>query len=210
MQVIKGVVAVVQQLVRNVGDGLHRPGNINAHRVVLIQAAQQVKGAHPAGHIIVHGDLLADDPLLFLHRLGGKVRVLHKVQQDLQRLVKAVAALEQIAGLVKGSISIGRRTGGCKALKGVQFLGLKQLVLQEVGNALRHFRIVGSVRALKAIVNGAVLSADHRISGAVMGLGHHKYLQPRRVVDLIIALVQNGRNLFFHYACTSSFSATKR
>ena len=57
--------------------------------------------------------------------------MLHKVQQNLQRLVKVVAALEQIAGLVKGSIRIGRRTGGRKALKSVQLLGLKQLVLKK-------------------------------------------------------------------------------
>ena len=210
MQIIKSIVAVIQQLVRNVGDGLHRTGNINAHRVVLIQAPQQVKGAHPAGYIIVHGDLLADNPLFFFHRLRRKVRVLHKVQQNLQRLVKVVAALEQIAGLVKGSIRIGRRTGGRKALKSVQLLGLKQLVLQKVCNSFRYLGVFGSVRALKAIVNGAILGTDHRISRAVMGLRHHKYFQPRRVVNFIIAFVQNGRNLFFHCACTSSFSATKR
>ena len=63
------------------GDGLHRSGNVDPHRVLLVQRPQQVKVHPPAGVVVVHLDLLADDALLLLHSLGGKIGFLNKIQQ---------------------------------------------------------------------------------------------------------------------------------
>ena len=99
--IIKSVVAAVQQLVSDVGNAFLRACNVGFHRQVVVQPAQQPEKHLPAGIVVIHGDFLADDALLLLHRLRCKVRGGDKVQQDVQRLVNIVAGGEQVAGLIK-------------------------------------------------------------------------------------------------------------
>jgi len=81
VQVIEIVVALVQQIGGDVGDGLHRSGNVDPHRMLLVQGLQQIELPPPSGVVVVHLDLLADDALLLLHGLGGEIGLLDEIQQ---------------------------------------------------------------------------------------------------------------------------------
>ena len=80
------------------GDALHRPGDAVAYRVVVIEQPKQVIVDDHAGVILAHEYLLRDYPLLLCDRLIREVRGRYEVQQHPQVLLKALGALEVIAG----------------------------------------------------------------------------------------------------------------
>ena len=80
MQVVEGTVAAVQQIVCDLRDAFDCAGNVDAYRVLLIQAAEHVEKDAPAGIVIAHPDFLSDNALLFGNAFRGEIRRLYKGQ----------------------------------------------------------------------------------------------------------------------------------
>ena len=59
------------------------------------------------GFIVPHADLLADDPLLFIHALLGVIRNRNKRQQDSQIFLKLLHPFKIVAGDGGGGKRIG-------------------------------------------------------------------------------------------------------
>ena len=142
----------------------------------------------PLGVVVVHFDLLADDPLLFGHGLLCKVGRLYKVQQDLQRLVEMVGAGEEIAGGLEGGVGVGAGPGASVPGKGVPVLALEELVLQIVGDAFRHLLRRRLVAALEAVVHRAVPGAEYGVGGAAPLLGVEENLQPGGMTAVVVVI----------------------
>ena len=138
----------------------------------MIQAAEQAGHDPPVRAVVVHLDLLADDPLLLLDGLLGEVGLVHHAQQDIQTLVHLLGGGEQIAGFVKAGVGVGRRTGPGKLGKGVAVLALKHFMLQEMGHA-RGQTHPAAVH-LKFQVDGAEAGAVDGVDAAVAGHGPHQ------------------------------------
>ena len=165
MQIVEGVVAAVEQLGVDLCNRLDAACDVHLYTVVLVQALQKVEHHPPARVVLVHSDFLPDDALLLLHCFLGEIRMGHAIQQDFQRLLESVGAGKKVTGLVKAGKSIGRSTRLCIFFKGIALFAFKHLVLQIVGNPLRHLDKVRILPALKAGVDGTVLSRKHGVCG---------------------------------------------
>ena len=185
MEVIEGPVTLVKIIRRDLGNALHRAGNVNFHRVSVVKRIEQVEHHAPLRVIVIHADLLADDALLLAHRLLREIRFLHEIEQDLQRLIETVCAGEQIAGAVKGRIGIGGGTRFGIALKRVPVFALKQFVLEIMRDALRHGAGLLALHA-EGGVNRTVMRAEHGIGRTVVFLRIEQNPQAGGVIDLII------------------------
>ena len=84
------MIAVVKQFIGYLRDRFNSTRNIYPYGMIFIKAAQQIESGHPAGHVIIHGNLLPDDTLLFFHRFFCKIRVGHKIKEDLKAVCKPV------------------------------------------------------------------------------------------------------------------------
>ena len=75
--------------------------------------------------------------MVFLcHALRREVGGLDEGEEDVQRFLKMVGAVEEVAGLVKGGESVGICAGLGVEVEYVAVLVLKKLVLQKMGDFL--------------------------------------------------------------------------
>ena len=118
-RVIERLVAGVQSLLRDVGDGFHRAGHAGADGVMLIQGAQQIDEHRPVGVVLDHADLLADDPPLLLHALPGEIGDRDEGEQGPQIFLEMLGGLKIVAGDGVAGEGVGRGSVGCQLLKGV-------------------------------------------------------------------------------------------
>ncbi|MNJ57242.1 hypothetical protein D3C77_528260 [compost metagenome] len=83
-RMIESVIARVQRFLRDRADGFHRTGNINMNRMDSIHSLNYAEIHSPIRIVLVHANLLADDPFFLLHVLIREIRMLHKINQRLQ------------------------------------------------------------------------------------------------------------------------------
>ena len=200
VQVVEGVVAAVEQVGVDPGNRLDGARDVHLDAIVVVKAVQQVKGHPPARVVLIHADLLPDDALLLLHRLLGEVGVGHAVQQNLQRLLEFARAGEQVAGLVEAGEGVGGGSGLGVPVKCVAVLALKHLVLQVVGDALRHPNLLSPLLRLEAGVDRAVLGREHGVGGGKSRHGVEQHGQSRRMLhpDILFAQVLVLNDLAAH------------
>lgn len=77
-------------------------------------------------------------PWFLFDRLLGEIGGGHEIQQNLQRFAEAVGASEEVSRPVEGSIGVGGGAGFGVLLEGIPFLTFEELVLKEMGDAVRY------------------------------------------------------------------------
>ena len=124
-QVIKRVVATIQQLWRNFSDTFHSARYIDPDWMIPIHGPQKIEHYAPLRVVIVHFNFFSNDSLLFLNSLLCKVRRLYKVQQNLQRFIQLIGAGEKVTSGFKRGERVG--IGSCfgVSFEGVPFFALK-------------------------------------------------------------------------------------
>ncbi len=191
------MIAPVQQIGVDLSNRLSGTSNIQPHRIFLIQRFQQIEHSPPVGTVVIHPDLLTDDPLLLLHCLLGEIGMGHQFHQHLHGLTEVVGAAEQIGSPVEGGISVG--AGACLGVFGesVSILGFEHLVFQKMGDSRRNGDKVILLLCFEGGVNGADFGGKQRVSGGKALHRAEKNGQPRRMLHLGILLAQRlGRNDF--------------
>ena len=168
--------AVVQGLVRDLRNALHRPGHPVPDGVVVIEHGEQVVVNADARVVLAHADLLGDDALLLLYRLRREIGGGDKVQQHTQVFLKALGTLKIIAGDAAGGEGVGVGPVGGENAQGVFPVGqVEHLVFQKMGHARR------GVQSLpvhgEAAVGAAVIGGKDGIGRAEAGLGDHPQAQ---------------------------------
>ena len=186
------MIAAVKEVGGDLGDGIGGTGDVQLHRVLVVQRPQEVKEGAPARVVVVHPDLLADDPLLLLDRFRGEVGLGDKIQEDFHGLPEVVGAAEKIGGAVEGGVGVGRGAGFGVFGEGVPILALKHLVLQEVGDAGGHLHKVRLLLGLEGGVDGAHLGGEHGVGGGKALHGAHEDGQAGGVLHPQQPLPQDG------------------
>ena len=197
------MVALVEQVGIDLADALDGTGDVDAHRVVVEHGTEHIEEHTPAGFIIIHADLLGDDALFFFHVLLGEIRLLHEGEQDLQGLRKILRAGEQVGRPVEGGVGIGIGAGAGIFLEGVAVLVLKELVLQIVCNALRHFGILFLALDTEPGIDGTVFCSKEG-KGRMIALHFHDIdIQTVLVLDVqafcITLFAADDLTVAFHY-----------
>ena len=80
VQVVEAVIAAIEQVGVDPGDGLHGTGDVDAQRMLLIERTEQVEVHLPVGVIVIHADLLPDDALFLGNRSLGEIGLGDKLQ----------------------------------------------------------------------------------------------------------------------------------
>ena len=170
VEIIKGVVAVVELFGGDFRDRLDRTCDVDFNRVVMVHILEHIEHHAPVGRIVVHLDFLTDNALLLCHGFRSEVRVLNKVEQNLKALLEPVGAGKEIAGLFKAGVGVCGSAGFCVTREGVALLALEELVLKVVGYAVGNGDFFSAVNR-KAGVYTAVVRADNGVCRAVALLG---------------------------------------
>ena len=173
---VEDLVAVIEGLRGDLRDALHRTGDAVADGVMGIEHFQQIVVNPHTGVILAHADLLRDDALLLLHGLIGKIRGGDKVQQHPQIFLKALGALEVVAGDARGGKGVGV---GPVCRENVQ----RVVAVRQVEHLM--FQIVGHARRgverppvhSKAAAGSAVIRGEGGVEGGKILLRHHADLQ---------------------------------
>ena len=168
---IKGVIAVVERLVGDGADALHRAGNGVADGVLGKGGGKERLIDPGIGAVFVHADLLGDDSPLFFHALRGKIRRIDEIQEDFQIFLHVLGALHIIGRDVIAGEGVGVSAVAGKVLHGAAGGHVEHLVLQVVRHPLgrNHFYVVFP----KSRVHGAVVHGQKSINLGKAGLGHH-------------------------------------
>ena len=161
------MVAPVQQVGGDFCNGFGGAGDVQTHRVYVVDGPQEVKEGAPAGVVVVHPDFLADDALLLLHRLRGEVGAGDEIQEDFQGLPEIAGAAEEIGGAVEGGEGVGGGAGLGVLGEGVSVVALEHLVLQKVGDAGGDLHKILLPLGLKGGVDASHLGGEHGVSGGV-------------------------------------------
>ena len=188
VEVIERVVAAVKVLRGDFRNALHRARNVVLDRVRVVHGTQQVEHHAPLRVIVIHFDLLADDAELFFNGLFCKIRGLHKVEQNLQRLLCVFRAGEQVARRLKGRIRVCGSADLGIAAECVAVFAFKKLVLQKMRDARGCRLCLILVAAFKDLIDGAVARAKHRIRTAHFRFRVYKHGQAACVFDAAIAV----------------------
>ena len=156
--------AVVQGLVRDAGNALHRPRDAVTYRMTRIELAEKLIVYRHAGVILAHEDFLRDYALLLLHRLRREIRGGDKMQQQAQVFLKGFCALKIVAGHVAGGESVWlRAVCGEKIHRAVAIRQVEHLVLKKMRHARRG--VDGLAVQLKAPVGSAVIRGEGGVEG---------------------------------------------
>ena len=194
---IKSPVAQMQLLRGNLADGFQASQNGHPDGMLGVHGAHQIFKHTAVRGILIHADLLGNDPLLFFHALLRKVGSGHKFKQQLQAPVKVLCAGEIVGGHVIAGESIGDGAQSGKLCGHISFFRhMKQSVLQIMGNARRHgmllafkgkFRMNSTkIRNKVSQLLGKVLSGHHMDGESIGELCAEQ--------DLIQLFIEN----FFH------------
>ena len=195
VQIVEALVAFVEQVGRNVRDGLLRAGDVDFDRVLVVQALEQVEEDLPARLVEVHADLLPDDALFLLHRLLGEVRVLDKVEEDLEVLPEVGRTGEQVTGAVEGRVGVGAGAGLREPFEGIQFFTFKEFVFKEVSRAPGQDLFFPAFD-LQCVVDGPVVGPDDRVGGRITGFRVDQDGEAGLVADLVIGVAQKLISVF--------------
>ena len=124
-----------------------------------VQRAMQQEEAAVARMVLVHPHLLLDDALLLLDAFLRDQRMLHEIEQNLERFAEASRAVEVISGEREGraAVEVGAELG--EAIEDLLLAPLEQLVLEKVRTAGGHFDTFAS-RAAEAQVIAAEAHAE--------------------------------------------------
>ena len=144
--------------------------------VAVVQALGQRGHDAPVRAVVVHFYFLANNPLLLGNGRLGKIGFPHHRQQDIQALVHLLGGGEQVAGLVKAGVCVGRGPGLCVFCKGVAVLALEHLVLQKVRDARGQMHRLAV--HLKIQINGPKTGAVNGVYPAVARHGPHQHGKP--------------------------------
>ena len=176
----------------------------------VIQPLQHIQKHAPCRRIVAHFDLLPDDALLLLHRLLREIRMLHKIQQNVQRRPHIPGTSKQIRRAVKAGECIGGRAGRGIPLERIAVLTFKQLVLQIMRDPRRHGGFLRVVADAEHIVDRSVAGGKHRVGRGVVRLGIHKNGQSGGMVDPHTALAgARIRKFLLVHAPSPPFSANR-
>ena len=195
VQVVKALIALVQKVCRDVGDGLLGAGDVDLHRVFVVEGLEQVEEDLPARLVEVHADLLPDDALFLLHRCLREVGVLDEVEEDLEVLLEVGRAGEEVTGAVEGRVCVGAGTGLREPFEGIQFFAFKEFVLEEVGRAPGQDLLFPAFD-LQRVVDGTEIGPDDRIGGRITGFRVDEDSESGLMVDFIIGVAQKVVSVF--------------
>ena len=188
VEVIERVVAAVKVLRGDFRNALHRARNVVLDRVRVVHGAQQAEHHAPLRVIVIHFDFLADDAELFFNGLLCKIRGLHEVEQNLQRLLCVFRAGEQVARRLKRRIRVCGSTDLGIAAECVAVFAFKKLVLQKMRDARGCRLCLRFVAAFKDLIDGAVARSKHRIRTAHFRFRVYKHGQAACVFDATVAV----------------------
>ena len=124
--------------------------------------------------------------------------MLDEIQQDLQRGDDIFRRLKQIGGAFKAGVRISVGAGGGKPLKGVPLLALEQLMLQIVGDALRHL-LHPAVGGGQGVIHRPIAGGKQRIGSRRLRLRPDQDLQPGGVLQRIQSVPGQGVLLLRHH-----------
>ena len=162
VEIIKSIVAVVEELGGDFGDRLYRSRDVYLNGMIAVHFFEHIEHNAPLGGIVVHTDFLTDNALLLRDCLLGKVRTLNEVEQDLEAFREFVGTAEQIAGLVKGGVGV--RVCACLGVfeERVAVLALEHFVLKVVSDAVWNSPDLAAVER-ERVVDTAVARAENRV-----------------------------------------------
>ena len=170
-----------------------------------VQTAHTLGQHTPIGAVVVHFDLLPNDPLLFGNGLLGEIGFSHHAQQHIQAFVDLRGRRKNIAGFFKAGKGIRLCAGFGIQRKRIALIAFKHFMLQKMRRAFRnhHFFAVHG----KEAVNRAKIRAVHRVYRAVARHGAHLHGEPAGQGDDLVFSGLYRHLVGFH--CASSFAVTR-
>jgi len=168
-RVVEGGVAAVQQLGRDAPDRLHGARDVDAHRMEVVERLEQVEEDDPVGVVVVHPDLLLDDPLLLRHRLRREPRVVDEADQRLEVLLDLLRGREVVRRLRELRPRVAARAERGEAQAHVALLVLEELVLEEMGDPLGDGFAGRAAGGRQPRVERAVVRREHPEAARELG-----------------------------------------
>ena len=183
----------VQYLRGDLGNGCLAACHSHPHRVVLIHGLHELVVHFHVRVVQAHADFLGNDALLLGHALLCKIRRGDKTQQGAQVILKAPGTLKIVARDGRSGKGIVHCPVGGHDLQHVSLLGIKHLVLQEVGHPCRSIHPV-PVLVVKAQVHATVAGGK---KGELLGVFRPHIHQNLQAVFQAVAMDILAQQLIF-------------
>ena len=170
---VKGIIAAPENLRCNSPNALHSPGNGHPDGMVAVHGGKQVLINLAVRAVLIHPDLLGDNPPLPLHRFLGEIGGGDKGEQQLQAGLKMLRTGEVVGRHVITGKGVGIGAQGGKLLHHVPVRHLKHLVLQVMGHPRRG--IISPAHPGEFGIHGTVIGDKISALFGKPRLWHHAY-----------------------------------